>query len=213
MVSDNSVEQTLPFLQTKSYLKVCFTSPLPCQLRIGLSPFALVLLTKRQMVQQNYSYPPISPSFGSHQLIQPQPLQNVMADPRSLPHNGIQPYPPQYTYPPPQPEYHQPSSPQYTHEQPRPLPPMNTPDENYGVPQAMDTTGQVPPPGMRPRLTTSIFEEEGSLCFQVDVNGICVARREGTFPILSPPMLLCLATPLLLSNLQALKTNTNQITT
>ncbi|KIN07350.1 hypothetical protein OIDMADRAFT_111132 [Oidiodendron maius Zn] len=31
---------------------------------------------------------------------------------------------------------------------------------------------------MRPRLTTSIFEEEGSLCFQVDVNGICVARRE-----------------------------------
>jgi protein SOK2 len=49
----------------------------------------------------------------------------------------------------------------------------------YPVPHVMDTTGQVPPPGMRPRLTTSIFEEEGSLCFQVDVNGICVARREG----------------------------------
>ncbi|KAH8589316.1 transcription regulator HTH, apses-type DNA-binding domain-containing protein, partial [Bisporella sp. PMI_857] len=30
----------------------------------------------------------------------------------------------------------------------------------------------------RPRLTTSVFEEEGSICFQVDVDGICVARRE-----------------------------------
>ena len=44
---------------------------------------------------------------------------------------------------------------------------------------AFDTTGQIQPPGMRPRLTTSLSEEEGSLCFQVDVNGICVARREG----------------------------------
>jgi protein SOK2 len=63
------------------------------------------------------------------------------------------------------------------------LPPMSTAlVQPYQVPHVMDTTGQVPPPGMRPRLTTSIFEEEGSLCFQVDVNGICVARREGTSP-------------------------------
>ena len=45
--------------------------------------------------------------------------------------------------------------------------------------QTFDTTGQIQPPGMRPRLTTSLSEEEGSLCFQVDVDGICVARREG----------------------------------
>lgn len=47
------------------------------------------------------------------------------------------------------------------------------------VPQPFDTTGQIAPAGTRPRLTTSVSEEEGSLCFQVDVNGICVARREG----------------------------------
>ena len=47
------------------------------------------------------------------------------------------------------------------------------------APQPFDTTGQIQPPGMRPRLTTSLSEEEGALCFQVDVNGICVARREG----------------------------------
>ena len=45
--------------------------------------------------------------------------------------------------------------------------------------RTVDTTGQVPPLGMRPRLTTSLSEEEGTLCFQVDVDGICVARREG----------------------------------
>ena len=60
------------------------------------------------------------------------------------------------------------------------LPSMSPPvSQGYGAPTVMDTTGQVAPPGMRPRLTTSVFEEEGSLCFQVDVDGICVARREG----------------------------------
>ncbi|KAG9246988.1 hypothetical protein BJ878DRAFT_238873 [Calycina marina] len=50
-----------------------------------------------------------------------------------------------------------------------------------GAQRQMDTTGQLPPLGMRSRLTTSVFEEEGSLCFQVDVDGICVARREGPY--------------------------------
>lgn len=54
---------------------------------------------------------------------------------------------------------------------------------NGNGPHTFDTTGQVQPPGMRPRLTTSLSEEEGSLCFQVDVNGICVARREGLRPL------------------------------
>lgn len=36
---------------------------------------------------------------------------------------------------------------------------------------------------MRPKLTTCVFEEDqqgggGSACYQVDVDGICVARRE-----------------------------------
>ena len=42
-----------------------------------------------------------------------------------------------------------------------------------------DTTGQHPPPGMKPRVTATLWEDEGSLCFQVEARGICVARREG----------------------------------
>ncbi|KAL3960896.1 hypothetical protein ACCO45_006013 [Purpureocillium lilacinum] len=41
-----------------------------------------------------------------------------------------------------------------------------------------DTTGQIPPPGMKPRVTATLWEDEGSLCFQVEARGICVARRE-----------------------------------
>jgi KilA-N domain len=42
-----------------------------------------------------------------------------------------------------------------------------------------DTTGQVAPPGVKPRVTATLWEDEGTLCFQVDVKGTCVARREG----------------------------------
>lgn len=41
-----------------------------------------------------------------------------------------------------------------------------------------DITGQIAPPGMKPRVTATLWEDEGSLCFQVEANGICVARRE-----------------------------------
>lgn len=54
-----------------------------------------------------------------------------------------------------------------------------------------DTTGQQPPPGMKPRVTATLWEDEGSLCFQVEARGICVARREGIVnPVLQP---LCLS--------------------
>ncbi|KAF2862964.1 apses-domain-containing protein [Piedraia hortae CBS 480.64] len=46
---------------------------------------------------------------------------------------------------------------------------------NHHVP---DITGQVAPPGMKPRVTATLWEDEGSLCFQVEANGVCVARRE-----------------------------------
>ncbi|KAK6212460.1 hypothetical protein LQW54_005234 [Pestalotiopsis sp. IQ-011] len=42
----------------------------------------------------------------------------------------------------------------------------------------MDTTGQIAPPGTNPRVTATLWEDEGSLCFQVEARGICVARRE-----------------------------------
>jgi hypothetical protein len=46
-------------------------------------------------------------------------------------------------------------------------------------PYGFDTTGQIAPPGMKPRVTATLWEDEGSLCFQVEARGICVARREG----------------------------------
>ncbi|KAI8368351.1 transcription regulator HTH, apses-type DNA-binding domain-containing protein [Choanephora cucurbitarum] len=30
----------------------------------------------------------------------------------------------------------------------------------------------------RPRITTSLWDDEGTVCYQVDVRGICVARRQ-----------------------------------
>lgn len=57
----------------------------------------------------------------------------------------------------------------------------NLPHPNQGYPsqQPFDTTGQVAPPGMKPRVTATLWEDEGSLCFQVEAKGVCVARREG----------------------------------
>lgn len=49
--------------------------------------------------------------------------------------------------------------------------------------QGFDTTGQQAPHGMKPRVTATLWEDEGSLCFQVEAKGICVARREGTHTI------------------------------
>lgn len=42
-----------------------------------------------------------------------------------------------------------------------------------------DMSGQVAPPGAKPRVTATLWEDEGSLCYQVEAKGVCVARREG----------------------------------
>lgn len=42
-----------------------------------------------------------------------------------------------------------------------------------------DNTGQVQPPGKQTRVTATLWEDEGTICFQVECNGLCVARREG----------------------------------
>lgn len=31
----------------------------------------------------------------------------------------------------------------------------------------------------RPKITTSLWEDECTICYQVDAHGICVARRQG----------------------------------
>ena len=48
--------------------------------------------------------------------------------------------------------------------------------------QTFDMTGQIAPAGMKPRVTATLWEDEGSLCFQIEAKGVCVARREGTVP-------------------------------
>lgn len=58
-------------------------------------------------------------------------------------------------------------------------PTLPAPSQGYPTQQPFDTTGQVAPPGMKPRVTATLWEDEGSLCFQVEAKGVCVARREG----------------------------------
>ncbi|KAL8947479.1 MAG: hypothetical protein Q9222_006244 [Ikaeria aurantiellina] len=52
------------------------------------------------------------------------------------------------------------------------------PGQGYQQQQMQDTTGQVAPPGMKPRVTATLWEDEGSMCFQVEAKGVCVARRD-----------------------------------
>ncbi|SLM40030.1 apses transcription factor [Lasallia pustulata] len=71
---------------------------------------------------------------------------------------------------------------------PGPMPPNGQPQHSYVGPpggpgqvypqQSYDASGQVAPPGMKPRVTATLWEDEGSLCFQVEAKGVCVARRE-----------------------------------
>ena len=53
--------------------------------------------------------------------------------------------------------------------------------QGYAPSHTVDATGQVAPPGMKPKVTATLWEDEGSLCFQVEAKGVCVARREGMF--------------------------------
>jgi len=151
------------------------------------------------MEQHTYSYNPLPPSTAPNQPNQQTPPslnRGGMSSPRTL-----QPLPPLTSAPQPYIqaqqsqhsqypqssysngyEYRPAAEPHYTHQPPMALPSMSSPiPQGYDPPPTMDTSGQIAPPGMRPRLTTSVFEEEGSLCFQVDVDGICVARREGQY--------------------------------
>lgn len=45
-------------------------------------------------------------------------------------------------------------------------------------PSAPQYSTQLPMAG-RHRVTTTLWEDEGTLCFQVEAKGVCVARRHG----------------------------------
>lgn len=57
-------------------------------------------------------------------------------------------------------------------------PPL-TPIASLTAPPNFDTTGQVRPLGGTPRVTTILWEDEGTRCFQVEAEGVNVLRREG----------------------------------
>ena len=50
---------------------------------------------------------------------------------------------------------------------------------NQSPPKVADTTGQVALVGRTPRVTATLREDEGCVCFQVEAKGLCVARRAG----------------------------------
>jgi enhanced filamentous growth protein 1 len=149
------------------------------------------------------SYPAMN-SGGAEMYYQPhmsagqaQPPQTVTSS--GMPHYGhqqpplLQPGPAQYSTPAAYPQYgyangltSPPTGPPAVSnsmggQNVLPLPGVAAPQS--GMPnqyQGFDTTGQIAPPGMKPRVTATLWEDEGSLCFQVEARGICVARREGT---------------------------------
>ncbi|KAG0163732.1 hypothetical protein DFQ28_003317 [Apophysomyces sp. BC1034] len=43
---------------------------------------------------------------------------------------------------------------------------------------SLSTQSSPTAPPQRPKLTTSLWEDEGTICYQVDARGICVARRQ-----------------------------------
>ena len=71
-----------------------------------------------------------------------------------------------------------------------PLPAMSA-SQPYGTQGGFDATGQVAPPGMKPRVTATLWEDEGSLCFQVEAKGVCVARREGSYILIFTRDTIC----------------------
>jgi hypothetical protein len=56
------------------------------------------------------------------------------------------------------------------------LPPLSQP-HTHPLPSIQQITSSQQP--QRPRITTSLWDDEGTVCFQVDARGICVARRQG----------------------------------
>lgn len=113
-----------------------------------------------------------------HQLVQPQHVQST---PRPYPYAEHPQLAPGQYYPYDQAMYHHP-------QQLMTMPPSNSslpvnaaaqfPSMANAISVSNTSLGQTPPPGIKPRVTTTLWEDEGTLCFQVEARGICVARRE-----------------------------------
>ncbi|EDK47209.1 conserved hypothetical protein [Lodderomyces elongisporus NRRL YB-4239] len=143
---------------------------------------------EQQLLQQithhtdhNNQYPPSQSAYYQQQqqqqhvpgqLSQPQPLYNAGRNYTSAP---AAPQPPtsasslqqqqQLHHQPPVSQSHLASAAQAT------------PLQDTLNPTSTSTVGQFQPPGIRPRVTTTMWEDEKTLCYQVDANNVSVVRR------------------------------------
>ncbi|KAG5994039.1 hypothetical protein E4U54_003196 [Claviceps lovelessii] len=123
--------------------------------------------------------PPQTVTSGNMSYSQHQPSQLMHPGPASYSSNPYGQYP--YGNGLASPQAAQPVSNQMGGAPTTVLPPPGVPGGQAtmtGQYAGFDTTGQQQPPGMKPRVTATLWEDEGSLCFQVEASGICVARRE-----------------------------------
>ena len=121
---------------------------------------------------------PDSSATSSNQPYQPQPAP----DPSTLAQYPQYAYDAQLKYPHANhiSQYPDPQAAQ-DHGLPIPLTAPEVQHHSHSMLQedSVDTTGQLAPPGVKPKVTATLWEDEGTICFQVDVKGTCVARREG----------------------------------
>lgn len=155
---------------------------------------------EQQQQQQHQSQPqPQQPTqLPNQQQLQPQPQPQYLQPTSNAMTFQPNPYP--YGFPPPNTIPHQAhlsydmsaAQPPYMGFAPPPPPRLHS-GLHGGIPMAAaaqfpsminqiatnpDSLGQKPPPGIKPRVTTTMWEDEGTLCFQVEAKGFCVARRE-----------------------------------
>ena len=140
------------------------------------------------MATQGYGAPPPHPGYMDHgHAPTSAPSYSHYGHSGPLLPPAMNAYPPQgyatYSYPQPvtTAQSHQPQYQPIPHTMLPPTMPSNQNQSHqvpYGTPHTPDTTGQVAPPNAKPKLTGTVWEDEGTVCFQVEVRGICVARRE-----------------------------------
>jgi protein SOK2 len=140
-----------------------------------------------QQAPMGHIPPPSSHGMQPQNAYLPQPSAYMPPQP----HYSAQPTP-YDQYPPPPPPHQSPYAVSHFTHSPHPQPPYgghHFQSEYHHDPfqysgggfrnYVSDPSGQSGPPGMKPRVTTTLWEDEGTLCFQVEAKGICVARREG----------------------------------
>lgn len=104
------------------------------------------------------SYPPYGYANGVSSPATSQPMSNALAPPMQTTHLPLQP------------PMAAPTSSAHSY-------PATT---SYPQPQRqpVDATGQISPPGAKPKVSATLWEDEGTLCYQIEAKGICVARRD-----------------------------------